>query len=81
MQWTLDTIVSTEMLEYTIGIKECLEPKILSKLIVSNLFILWLINVKENLELDTIDNCNIQNYVQSAWGKCKVYFNLQNWCS
>lgn len=65
------------MLEYTIGIKECLKPKILSKLIVSNLFIIWLINVKGNLELDTIDNCNIQNYFQSAWEKCKVYFNYQ----
>lgn len=47
------------MLEYIIGIKECLKLKILSKLIVSNLFIIWLINVKENLEFDIIDNCNI----------------------
>lgn len=47
------------MLEYIIGIKECLKLKILSKLIVSNWFIIWLINVKENLEFDIIDNCNI----------------------
>lgn len=41
--------------------------KILSKLIVSNLFIIWLINVKENLELDKIDK--IQN------SKFKTTFN------
>lgn len=47
------------MLEYIIGIKECFKLKILSKLIVSNLFIIWLINVKENLEFDKIDKFKI----------------------
>lgn len=45
--------------------------KILSKLIVNNLFIIWLINVKENLELDKIDKFKIQNHVQWLEGNAK----------